>query len=104
MHTENHASPPRPIRAALFDVDGTLVDTNDLHAAAYRRLAAAIVAIGAGYVAGAAGLLGQHRGGAGVIAEIGDLAFEIGGQRAIFPIAGARKGHGGREHKGKHGE
>jgi len=25
-----------PIRAALFDVDGTLVDTNDLHAAAWR--------------------------------------------------------------------
>ena len=27
----------RPIRAALFDVDGTLVDTNDLHAAAWRE-------------------------------------------------------------------
>ena len=26
----------RPPRAALFDVDGTLVDTNDLHAAAWR--------------------------------------------------------------------
>jgi membrane protein len=36
MHTENYASPPRPIRAALFDVDGTLVDTNDLHAAAWQ--------------------------------------------------------------------
>ena len=26
-----------PVRAALFDVDGTLVDTNDLHAAAWRE-------------------------------------------------------------------
>jgi beta-phosphoglucomutase-like phosphatase (HAD superfamily) len=29
----DHARP----RAALFDVDGTLVDTNDLHAAAWRQ-------------------------------------------------------------------
>lgn len=28
---------PTPPRAALFDVDGTLVDTNDLHAAAWRE-------------------------------------------------------------------
>jgi HAD superfamily hydrolase (TIGR01509 family) len=27
----------RPVRAILFDVDGTLVDTNDLHAAAWRQ-------------------------------------------------------------------
>ena len=27
----------RPLRAALFDVDGTLVDTNDLHTAAWRE-------------------------------------------------------------------
>jgi phosphoglycolate phosphatase-like HAD superfamily hydrolase len=29
--------PNQPIRAALFDVDGTLVDTNDLHTAAWRE-------------------------------------------------------------------
>jgi HAD superfamily hydrolase (TIGR01509 family) len=28
---------PGPVRAVLFDVDGTLVDTNDLHAAAWRE-------------------------------------------------------------------
>jgi HAD superfamily hydrolase (TIGR01509 family) len=28
---------PGPARAVLFDVDGTLVDTNDLHAAAWRQ-------------------------------------------------------------------
>jgi HAD superfamily hydrolase (TIGR01509 family) len=27
----------RPVRAVLFDVDGTLVDTNDLHASAWRE-------------------------------------------------------------------
>ena len=36
MLETNHASPQRPLRAALFDVDGTLVDTNDLHTAAWR--------------------------------------------------------------------
>ena len=30
-------SPPARIHAALFDVDGTLVDTNDLHAAAWQQ-------------------------------------------------------------------
>ena len=29
---------PPPARAALFDVDGTLVDTNDLHTAAWRQV------------------------------------------------------------------
>ena len=29
---------PTPARAALFDVDGTLVDTNDLHTAAWREV------------------------------------------------------------------
>jgi HAD superfamily hydrolase (TIGR01509 family) len=33
---ENHSASPPPPRAALFDVDGTLVDTNDLHTAAWR--------------------------------------------------------------------
>jgi HAD superfamily hydrolase (TIGR01509 family) len=35
QHHETQRS-PRPARAALFDVDGTLVDTNDLHAEAWR--------------------------------------------------------------------
>jgi HAD superfamily hydrolase (TIGR01509 family) len=38
----SHPSKPdcdtgRPVRAILFDVDGTLVDTNDLHASAWRE-------------------------------------------------------------------
>jgi HAD superfamily hydrolase (TIGR01509 family) len=33
---QNETAPPPP-RAALFDVDGTLVDTNDLHTAAWRE-------------------------------------------------------------------
>jgi HAD superfamily hydrolase (TIGR01509 family) len=32
----NNSAPPPP-RAVLFDVDGTLVDTNDLHTAAWRQ-------------------------------------------------------------------
>jgi HAD superfamily hydrolase (TIGR01509 family) len=34
---ENHSALSPPPRAALFDVDGTLVDTNDLHTAAWRE-------------------------------------------------------------------
>jgi HAD superfamily hydrolase (TIGR01509 family) len=34
---QNDTAPPSPPRAALFDVDGTLVDTNDLHTAAWRE-------------------------------------------------------------------
>jgi membrane protein len=34
---ENPSPSRRPLRAALFDVDGTLVDTNDLHTLAWRE-------------------------------------------------------------------
>jgi HAD superfamily hydrolase (TIGR01509 family) len=34
---ETPPAQPRPPRAVLFDVDGTLVDTNDLHTAAWRE-------------------------------------------------------------------
>jgi HAD superfamily hydrolase (TIGR01509 family) len=35
--SQNHACAGPPVRAILFDVDGTLVDTNDLHTAAWRE-------------------------------------------------------------------
>jgi HAD superfamily hydrolase (TIGR01509 family) len=37
MFENTPPSSPRPLRAALFDVDGTLVDTNDLHTLAWRE-------------------------------------------------------------------
>lgn len=37
MNHDQDQRSPAPVRAALFDVDGTLVDTNDLHAAAWRE-------------------------------------------------------------------
>ena len=36
-HSQSSSCPGRAPRAVLFDVDGTLVDTNDLHAAAWRE-------------------------------------------------------------------